>query len=295
MTTIGFIGLGTMGRHMARNLLKAGFRLRFFARRAEVVAEFKALGAEQMASPADCMRAAEATITIVTADESLKEVVLGPGGIAEGATDGKLFIDMSTVGPETERTLAKKLGERGTAMIDAPVSGGPWGAEAGTLTIMAGGAEKDVARARPIFDAVGKRLFHVGPLGAGQTVKIVNQMVAGGIMALTAEGFVLAKAAGANLEALADVMAVSSGNSTMLEARGKKCLLSGKYDPYFMTDLMRKDMALAAEMAERLGVVMPVAETALDQYDAAIEAGHGREDFAAVVKICEKASGQQLV
>jgi 3-hydroxyisobutyrate dehydrogenase len=295
MTKIGFIGLGTMGRPMAKNLLRAGHALVFYARKAEVVDEFTALGAQRAASPAEVMQAAEIVITIVTADPQLEEVVLAPHGLLAGATAGKLLIDMSTVSPTTERELGRKLHAAGVALIDAPVSGGPWGAEAGTLAIMVGGGAADVARARPVLEAMGKHIFHVGPLGAGQTVKLVNQMVAGGIMALVGEGFVVAKAAGADLHALADVMAVSSGNSAVFEARGKKFLLANQYTPGFMTELMHKDVALAVGMAEQLGVPTPVAAHALEQYQAAIRLGHGRDDFAAVAKVCEQAAGVKIV
>jgi 3-hydroxyisobutyrate dehydrogenase-like beta-hydroxyacid dehydrogenase len=183
----------------------------------------------------------------------------------------------------------------GVALLDAPVSGGPWGAESATLAIMVGGEVADVQRARPAFEAIGKHIFHVGPLGAGQTVKLVNQLVAGGIMALVGEGFVTAKAAGVDLNALADVMAVSSGNSAVFEARGKKFLLANQFVPGFMTELMHKDVALAVEMASRLGVPTPVAAEALAQYQAAIRLGHGRDDFAAVAKVCEQAAGVRIV
>jgi 2-hydroxy-3-oxopropionate reductase/2-hydroxymethylglutarate dehydrogenase len=295
MSTVGFIGLGTMGRPMAKNLLKAGHQLVFYARRPEIIAEFTAAGATAVESPAAVARAAEFIVTIVTADAQLSDVVTGPNGVLAGAAQDKLLIDMSTVSPTTEQQLAEKLAAASMSMVDAPVSGGPWGAEAGTLTIMVGGTEADVARCRPVLEAMGKKIFHVGALGSGQTVKLVNQMVGGSIMTLVAEGFVLAKAAGVDLNALADVMAVSSGNSAVFEARGKKFILADQFTPGFMTDLMRKDVALAVEMAERLKVPTPVADQALAQYDAAISLGHGRDDFAAVVKVCERAAGVKVV
>jgi 3-hydroxyisobutyrate dehydrogenase-like beta-hydroxyacid dehydrogenase len=280
---------------MAKNLLRAGHALVFYGRRAEVVDEFTALGAQRAASPAEVMQAADIVITIVTADPQLEEVVLAPHGLLAGASPGKLLVDMSTVSPATERDLGRQLHAAGVALLDAPVSGGPWGAESATLAIMVGGEVADVQRARPAFEAIGKHIFHVGPLGAGQTVKLVNQLVAGGIMALVGEGFVTAKAAGVDLNALADVMAVSSGNSAVFEARGKKFLLANQFVPGFMTELMHKDVALAVEMASRLGVPTPVAAEALAQYQAAIRLGHGRDDFAAVAKVCEQAAGVRIV
>jgi 2-hydroxy-3-oxopropionate reductase/2-hydroxymethylglutarate dehydrogenase len=294
MSTVGFIGLGTMGRNMARNLLKAGHSLVFYARRQEIIDEFTRAGAKSVASPAEVTRAAEFIISIVTADAQVEEVALGSQGVIQGAASGKTFIDMSTIGPATVRKVGQRLRDAGMAMMDAPVSGGPWGAEAGTLAIMVGGEQTDFESCRPIFTAMGKHIFHVGPLGSGQIVKLVNQMVGGGIMTLVAEGFVLAKAAGADLNQLADVMAVSSANSAVLEARGKKFLLADNYTPGFMTELMRKDVKLAADLARQHQVATPVADSALAQYDAALKLGLGKQDFAAVVKVCEQGAGVKL-
>ncbi|MBL8830249.1 MAG: NAD(P)-dependent oxidoreductase, partial [Planctomycetaceae bacterium] len=191
MSTVGFIGLGTMGRPMAKNLIKAGHQLVFFARKPEIVSEFTALGAKSAATPAEVTKLAEFVVTIVTADPQLTEIVLGDNGIVHGASAGKMLIDMSTVGAQTEQQLSAALAERGMKFIDAPVSGGPWGAEAGTLAIMVGGAAEDYERALPVLQAMGQKIFHLGPVGCGQTVKLVNQMVGGGIMTLIAEGFVL--------------------------------------------------------------------------------------------------------
>lgn len=292
--TIGFVGLGTMGRPMARNLLKAGFPLMFFARRPEVADEFAALGARRAETIRELADAADVVITIVTADAQLKEVVLGPQGVADGKVAGKLLIDMSTVSPATARHLAERLAAVQLAFVDAPVSGGPWGAESATLAIMAGGSAGDFERAKPIFDALGKHIYHLGPVGAGQTVKLLNQMVAGGIMTLLGEALVAGQAAGVDLRQLVDVMEQSSAASSVLAARGKKFVLAGNYQPGFMCDLMRKDMALAVELAARLNVPAPTAAAALEQYVAAVAQGHGAEDFAAVVKACAAAAGKRL-
>ncbi|HEV3004792.1 MAG TPA: NAD(P)-dependent oxidoreductase, partial [Pirellulales bacterium] len=168
MSTVAFIGLGTMGWPMARNLLQAGHRLVVYARRPEAAAELVAAGARQVASPAEAAREAEFVISIVTADAQVSQVALGPGGVIEGAAPGKTFIDMSTIAPETIRRIGTRLNQAGMAVLDAPVSGGPAGAEAATLAIMAGGERADFDRCREVFAALGKHVFHVGPLGAGQ-------------------------------------------------------------------------------------------------------------------------------
>ena len=294
MADIGFIGLGTMGQPMTKNLLKAGHRLTFFARREEVAAEFTALGAARGRTPADVTRASDFVITIVTADAQLGEVVLARDGVADGAAAGKTLIDMSTVSPDTERRLAAELSPRGMRLVDAPVSGGPWGAAAATLSIMCGAADDDYARCQPVLSAMGDKLFHCGPVGAGQTVKLVNQMMGGSIMALAGEGLAMAKAAGVDLAQLADVVSVSSGASSVFEARVRKFVLAGMYTPGFMTELMMKDVGLAVELARSLKVPTPVAAAALRQYTAAVSMGHARDDFAAVVKVNEAAAGVRL-
>jgi 3-hydroxyisobutyrate dehydrogenase-like beta-hydroxyacid dehydrogenase len=177
------------------------------------------------------------------------------------------------------------------SMVDAPVSGGPTGAQAATLAIMVGGEKADFERCRDVFDALGKHLFHMGPLGAGQTIKLVNQMMGGGIMALVGEGFALAKAAGVDLAKMAEVVAVSSGNSTLFEARAKKFILADQYGTGFATELMRKDMLLALGMADRLHVPLPVSAVACQLYTEAMKMGYRAADFSAVAKVCERAAG----
>lgn len=293
--TVGFIGLGLMGRPMAKNLLKAGFRLTFYTRRQEVADEFTALGGARVAAPAEVARRTDAVITIVTADAQVREVVCGADGILAGTERGKLVIDMSTIGPGTVREVGAALETKGAALVDAPVSGGPWGAEAATLAIMVGGEKADVDRAKPLFEAMGKNIFHCGPLGSGQIVKLVNQMVGGGIMTLLAEGLVLARKAGVDPKQLVDVMLVSSANSSLLEARGKKFLLADHFVPGFMTELMRKDMALAVSLAQTLNVPTPVAAGALQQYTSAMNQGYSTLDFSSVLKVAENAAGVQVV
>jgi 3-hydroxyisobutyrate dehydrogenase len=292
MNRVGFVGLGTMGAPMARNLLRAGHELTFFARRPEVRAEFEAAGARFAASPAAVAAAVDFIITIVPTDREIHEVVLGPDGIVSAAVPGKLHIEMSTISPALVRELGQALGDRGMSMLDAPVSGGPSGARNATLTIMVGGSQQDLDRARPVLDAMGERIIHCGPLGAGQTIKVINQMMSGGIMALVGEGVALARAAGIDLERFADVVATSSGGSTIFSAR-RKMIVADDYQPAFRTELMRKDVGLALDMAKQLNVPLPLAAAAFQQYTAALQAGLGKLDFASIARLCCGAAGQQ--
>lgn len=291
MSKIGFIGLGTMGRHMARNVLRAGHELCFFSRRDGVAAEFETLGAVRAETPAMVARSSEFIITIVTADAAVREVVLGPNGIRDAAAPGRWLLEMSTVAPATARELATALAERGMGMLDAPVSGGPAGAEAASLTIMAGGSEADFAAARPVLACLGKNIFHVGPVGAGQTVKLINQLLGGGIMALIGEAFALGRAAGIDLERLIDVIRCSSGNSTLFESRARSHVLRNLFPPAFTTELMRKDLLLVQELAAGMNVPLPVTAAVVQQYTAALNMGRRGEDFSSVAAVCAELAG----
>ena len=294
MSTIGFIGLGTMGAPMARNLLGAGYPLVFYARREEVIREFSSEGARPLASPAEVAAESQFVITILTADPQVEEVALGRHGLVHGAGPGKTLLEMSTIGPWTARRVGQQLASRGMEMLDAPVSGGPWGAQAGTLTIMAGGPEEVFQRARPVLEVLGEKIFHVGPLGAGQTVKLVNQLIAGGTMALVAEGLLLAQAAGVDLDRAVEVIGCSSGNSAVFQARARKFMLAGNYEAKFSAALMHKDMQLARQLAQQHHLPQPVAASALEQYTAALSQGLGSLDFAAVARVYEQLAGRRL-
>lgn len=294
MSSVGFIGLGTMGVPMAHNLLKAGHELTFYARREEVAVEFASAGARRAPTPAQVTRAAEFVITIVTADAQVRDVALGENGVIAGAAPGKLLIEMSTIGPGTARDVGLQLRNAGMRMLDAPVSGGPWGASSATLSIMVGGEQADFERALPVLRAMGDKIFYLGQQGAGATAKLVNQMMGGAIMTLIGEGFALARAAGIDLQQLADVISVSSANSSLFEARGKKFILANKYVPGFTTELMRKDVGLALELGRQLNVPLPVAAAAYQLYTAAIAAGLAAEDFASVAKVAAQHAGVKL-
>jgi 2-hydroxy-3-oxopropionate reductase len=294
MAKLGFIGLGTMGRPMARNLLRAGHSLTFYARRDDVAREFVEAGGLRAASPAEVCRVSDTVFTIVTADAEVIEVAVGRSGLIEAAAPGKTLVDMSTIAPATVRRVAERLGAAGMAMLDAPVSGGPSGAAAATLCIMVGGEAAVYDRSQELLRVLGSRIFHVGPLGAGQTVKLVNQLLGGGILALIGEGLTLAKAAGVDLAVVADVIESSTGNSVLFQGRARKYILGGEEQPGFATQLMRKDLGLVLDLAARLNVPLPATAAVFQQYTQAMNQGHAGHDFSSVARVCARAANVDL-
>jgi 3-hydroxyisobutyrate dehydrogenase len=292
---IGFIGLGAMGLPMARNLLKAGFNLTVYARRPGPAEEVCALGARSAGSPRAVAEQAEMVITIVTADPDVRAVVLGEDGALAGMKPGGVIVDMSTISPMTIQDIARTAEAKGVEVMDAPVSGGDTGAKAGTLTIIAGGKKETFERCRPVFEAMGKNIFHVGGVGVGQVVKIANQVIGGTILAIVSEALIMGVRAGADPEVLRQVISVSSGNSGLFQARVGDFMLKDQFQPGFMLDLMKKDVGLALEIGRALSVPMPVGAAAYQHYAAGTSMGIGRQDFSAVCKAVEKMAGAQIV
>lgn len=296
MDKIGFIGLGTMGKPMARNLMQAGYALIFYARRPEVILEMTAAGAVFMSSPKAVAESTDIVMTIVTADTQVRKVILGPDGVLEGASDGQLIVDMSTISPITTREIADIAAKKGVHVMDAPVSGGDTGAKAGTLTIIAGGSREDFKRCLKILRVLGKEenIFHVGQVGTGQTVKMVNQFIGGITIAAIAEALVLGIKAGADPEEMCRVISVSSGNSALFQARAQDYLLKNYFEPAFFLDLMKKDMDIGITMAKTLNIPTPIGAAAYQMFLAASSMGMGKMDFSAVCKAIETLSGVKI-
>lgn len=296
MEKIGFIGLGIMGKPMAQNLLKAGFPLIFYARKENIIEEMRGTGARPVSSPRQVAEEADIIIIIVTADSDVQEVTMGPDGVLEGTSPGKMIVDMSTISPITTREIASAAENQGVHLMDAPVSGGEIGAQNGMLTIIAGGSEQDFQRCQEIFSVVGNKenIFHVGPVGSGQTVKMVNQFIGGITMAAIAEGLVLGIKAGADPEVISRVVSVSSGNSTLFQARVQDYLLKGRFEPGFFLDLKKKDMGIGLSLAKELSVPTPIGAAAFQMYAAASNLGAGKLDFSAVCKAIETLSGVSI-
>ena len=296
MDKIGFIGLGIMGKPMARNLMQAGYALTFYARRPEVIREMTTAGAVFRSSPKTVAESTDIVITVVTADAQVKEVMLGPDGVLEGSSEGQLIVDMSTVSPITTREIADIAAKKGVHVMDAPVSGGDTGAKTGTLTIIAGGSLEDFKRCLEIFRVLGKEenIFHVGQVGTGQTVKMVNQFIGGITIAAIAEALVLGIKAGADPEEMCRVISVSSGNSALFQARAQDYLLKNYFEPAFFLDLMKKDMDIGITMAKTLNVPTPIGAAAYQMFLAASGMGMGKMDFSAVCKAIETLSGVKI-
>ena len=290
---IGFIGLGTMGRPMAENLLKAGFDLTVYARRPEPAQEMVKLGATSAGSPAAVAQKSEIVVTIVTADRDVEEVILGEQGVLGRMSDGGIIADMSTIMPSTIRRIGETAAARGVQILDAPVSGGDTGAQAGTLSIMVGGDANALEACRPIFEAMGENIFHVGGPGMGQTAKIVNNLLGGITMAAIGEAFAMGVKAGADPEVLFQVVEKSSGNSAVLQARIGH-LLRGDREPGFMLDLMKKDIGLALNMGKELESPLPLGAIAYQLYSGASVKGLGRKDMVAVCALLEELAGVQI-
>jgi 2-hydroxy-3-oxopropionate reductase len=291
MQTIAFIGLGTMGRHMAARLLAAGHRVHAHDVRAEAVAELAAQGAVAATSVAEAVAQADAAVLMLPDTPQVEEVVLGPGGLAEAPPAGRLVIDMSTISAQASRRFAAALAERGVEMLDAPVSGGPQGAEAGALSIMAGGTEAGYMAARPLLAAMGTTIRHVGPAGAGQTVKACNQLICAMNLQAICEALALGRAAGLDLSLLREVLLGGAAGSWMLQNLGPK-MIAGDASAGFRIDLKLKDLRLAGELGFGLGVPLPGLALATTLYLEARAHGEGGNGNQALFRVYDRLSNQ---
>ena len=287
---IGFVGLGIMGRGMVRNLLKNGFSVRVWNRTASRSEEMAKEGALIGSSPADVAAHSDVIITCVSDTPDVQAVILGENGILHGAAAGSLVIDMSTISPQATLEMAAQLNAVGVQMLDAPISGGSEGAARGTLSIMIGGNAADVERAMPVFQAMGKTITHVGVQGAGQTVKLVNQILVVGNCLAMCEALLFAQAGGVDLEKCLAAVSGGAAGSWMLANRGPQ-IMRRDWRPGFTINLQQKDVRLILKEADALGV--PVLATGLifNLYRTLQEKGLGAEGNHALVKALENLSG----
>ena len=295
---VGFIGVGVMGRPMTLNLLKAEHHVTVYARHPDKpeVQEVLNAGAKLAPSARAVAMVSDIVITMLPNSPQVEEVVTGPQGVLEGARKGLIIIDMSTIAPSVSRKLAQTVSPRGVHFLDAPVSGGSQGAINGTLTIMVGGERDVFEQARPVLEAMGKQenILHVGPHGAGEVIKLVNNVLAGAIAAAVAESFVLGVKAGADVDTMARIIGVSTGGNWQLTNQFPLRAFNGSFKPGFMTDLLYTDLGLALDLASENKT--PIAMTALTRqmYEMARAAGHGQDDYTSLLKVLEEIAGVQF-
>lgn len=289
---VGFIGLGAMGLPMAKRVVGAGYQtFSTVHKRREPADELAALGAQLLSSPAEVARASDVVITIVPADAELKLVALGRDGLLEGFSPGKILIDMTTATAMSLQEVEKSLAAAGGRVLDAPVSGGTPAAAQGTLTIMVGGEADLLEECRPLLETMGTRIIHVGPVGQGKVVKMINQVMAALHLLTIGEAFALGVKCGADPQVLYEVIKVSSGYSKMMDLRLPDFLLAGHFEPGFKLDLMKKDINLAVDSAKAAGVPLVLTAEAARIFAAASAAGKGGADFSAAAQFLAEMAG----
>jgi 3-hydroxyisobutyrate dehydrogenase-like beta-hydroxyacid dehydrogenase len=287
MKKIGFIGIGTMGTPMVKNLLKAGYELSICDRDAEKANQLVELGAKVASSPADVAKQCEVVITMLPADQAVKEVVTGPNGIAVGASAGLVVIDSSTVLPATSKEIATALAKLQVEVLDAPVTGSEPQAVDGQLTFLVGGKRGVYEKCTPLFKAMGKLSFHMGPNGAGSYTKLSNNTISAISLVAFAEGVVMATKAGIDPQLFVEVISQGGARSGQIANKAPK-ILKGDFHANFATALMYKDLGLAGEIAKEFNIPTPALAIAREMLNIAIAKGYGQEDVCSVVKCYEE-------
>jgi 3-hydroxyisobutyrate dehydrogenase len=290
MKRIGFIGLGIMGRPMAQNLLKAGYPLRVYNRSGAAAEALVAAGATRAASPKEAAAASDVVITMVTDTPDVEQVLLGAGGVIEGARPGTVVIDMSTISPKATRAIAAKLSGVGVRMLDAPVSGGDKGAREGTLTIMVGGPEEAFEESLPVLQAMGKKVVRMGESGAGQLTKLANQILVAGNMMGVCECLVFAAKTGLDPKKVIDSLSAGAASSWSLVNLGPKAV-DGDFAPGFKVKLLQKDLRLVLGSGDEVDASLPNTSLAHQLYNALEAAGGEEEGTQALIKVYQRLSG----
>jgi 3-hydroxyisobutyrate dehydrogenase len=290
MERVGFAGMGTMGAAMATNLARAGFPLSVWNRTPGRTEPLRSLGAKVAATPSALAAAADVVVTCLSDTPDVREVLLGEEGVAEGAREGLLIVDCSTISPSASRDMAAQLATNGVRFVDAPVSGGSEGAVNATLTIMVGGDEVDVERARPILAAMGRTITHMGPIGSGQATKAVNQVILCGAYLGVAEGLVLALQAGLDVDRVVTALSGGAAQSWVLSNRSAR-IIANDYPLGFKIALHRKDLGIALDLAREVGSALPVAGLAAEIENGLIRRGHADDDVSALARAIRGWSG----
>ncbi len=281
---IGFIGLGIMGKPMAKNLLKAGHDLKVFNRSKDSVNELVSLGAKAAHNHQDAATNVDVLFTMLPDSPDVKKVMIEEGGVIEVAKPGLLYIDMSSILPEVTKEVGSALLEKGIYMLDAPVSGGDLGAMQGTLAIMVGGTEEDFSKAQPLFEIIGSSAVLVGPLGSGNTCKLANNMIVAGNIAILSEALAMVDAQGVDLRQVLSAIKGGSAGSKVLESKSVK-MLEEDYNPGFKIDLHIKDLRNALLTGEKTGSIMPFTSMAIELYEKLSNEGMGDKDHSALYEV----------
>jgi 2-hydroxy-3-oxopropionate reductase len=289
MEKIGFIGLGIMGKPMARHLMKAGHPL-FIVSSSASAKEFQTEGATVCSTVRELAAQSDVIITMLPDSPEVESTVLGEEGILAGVKKGSLYIDMSTIAPSVSIQLHKRLSEKGVEALDAPVSGGQAGAEAATLSIMVGGSEPAFEKAKPVFEKMGKNIVHIGKPGAGQTTKACNQIVVGLTIQAVAEAMTLAKKSGVDLAKVRAALLGGFAQSKILDLHGQR-IIDRNFKPGFKSKLHRKDMNIALQTGKNLSVPLPGSAIVASQLDAVIANGNGELDHSALALFLESMAG----
>lgn len=291
---IGYIGLGIMGKSMARNILKKGFNMVVYNRSQAAVQELVGEGAAAAGSPAEVASQVDVVFTNLPDSPDVEKVVLGENGIIHGAHPGLIFVDNSTIKPATARKIADRLAEVGVQSLDAPVSGGDIGARNGTLTIMVGGPADALEKVMPVFLAMGKSVTHVGDSGAGQIAKAANQIMVAAQMVAMGELLVFAQKAGADPRKVVDAIKGGAAQCWTLDVKPPR-LFSGNRQPGFKAAMQLKDMKIIQDTAAEYGIVLPSATLDTQLYEAMQQNGMGLMDNSAVIEMIEKLSNTRLI
>ncbi|MGW3348307.1 2-hydroxy-3-oxopropionate reductase [Nonomuraea rubra] len=290
MTAIAFIGLGIMGSPMAVHLVKAGHAVAGYNRTPEKAAPLAEAGGRAAGSIADAVTGAEVVAIMVPDSPDVQDVLTGPGGVFEHAAPGTLIIDFSTIRPDVTRELAEEAGRRGLRYLDAPVSGGEAGARNAALSIMVGGDADTFEAARPVFEAVGKTVVHVGPSGSGQTVKAANQLIVAANLEALAEAVVFLRAYGVELDAALEVLGGGLAGSAVLSQKGAN-MAAHSFEPGFRLELHHKDLGIVTSAAREAGVVLPLGALVAQLVASANAVGDGALDHSALLRGVERLSG----
>ena len=294
MLKVGYIGLGLMGKSMARNIMKAGFPLTVHNRSSEAVAELQGEGARAASSPAEVASQVDIVITNLPDSPDVEQVALGEQGIVEAAKAGQIFIDNSTIKPASARLISEILGQKGVACLDAPVSGGDIGAQQGTLAIMVGGPVEALEKVRPILEAMGKKITHVGEAGAGQIAKAANQIMVAAQMVAMGELLIFARKAGADPQKVVAAIQGGAAQCWTLDVKPER-LFSGNREPGFKAYMQAKDLAIVSDTARQYGIPLVAASVHDQLFNTMLSMGMGVKDNSAVIGVIESLAGTPLL